>query len=67
MVAHDHNVIGGLGTQVGQVLAEEGIGVKFANLGIPDHFEPMAHAPYLYHKFGFDTEGLEKAMLGLME
>ena len=67
VVAHDHNVIGGLGTQVGQVLAEEGIGVKFANLGIPDHFAPMAHAPYLYHKFGFDTEGLEKAMLGLME
>ena len=67
VVAHDHNVIGGLGTQVGQVLAEEGIGVKFANLGIPDHFEPMAHAPYLYHKFGIDTEGLEKAMLGLME
>ena len=67
VVAHDHNVIGGLGTQVGQVLAEEGIGVKFANLGIPDHFDPMAHAPYLYHKFGFDTEGLEKAMLGLME
>ncbi len=67
VVAHDHNVMGGLGTQVGQVLAEEGIGVKFANLGMPDHFEPMAHASYLYHKFGFDAEGLEKAMLGLLK
>ena len=67
VTAHDHNVIGGLGTQVGQVLAEEGIGVKFANVGIPNHFEPMAHAPYLYHKFGLDNEGLEKAMLELLE
>ncbi len=67
VTAHDHNVIGGLGTQVGQVLAEEGIGVKFANVGIPNHFEPMAHAPYLYHKFGLDNEGLEKAMLELLK
>ncbi|SFB12149.1 transketolase family protein [Selenomonas ruminantium] len=65
VVAHDHNVYGGLGTQVGQVLVEEGMGVKFANLGIQDCFEPMAHAPYLYHKFGYDTEGLKKAMLEL--
>ena len=67
VTAHDHNVIGGLGTQVGQVLAEEGIGVKFANVGIPNHFEPMAHAPYLYHKFGLDNEGLEQAMLELLK
>lgn len=67
VVAHDHNIIGGLGTQVGQVLAEEGIGVRFANLGIRDHFEPMAHAPYLYHKFGYDAEGLEKTMLDLLK
>lgn len=67
VTAHDHNVMGGLGSQVGQVLAEEGIGVKFANVGIPDHFEPMAHAPYLYHKFGLDTEGLEMAMLSLLK
>lgn len=67
VAVHDHNVMGGLGTQVGQVLAEEGIGVRFANIGLKDHFEPMAHASYLYHKFSLDAEGLEQAMLGLLK
>lgn len=67
VVAQDHNIIGGLGTQVAQVLAEEGIGVSFVNAGIPDRFVAMAHAPYLYHEFGYDTEGLEKKMIELLE
>lgn len=66
VAAQDHNIYGGLGTQVAQVLAEEGLGVRFANVGIPDRFVAMAHAPYLYHQFGFDAEGLEKKMLELL-
>ena len=61
--AEDHNVFGGLGSQVAMVLAEEGIGVHFQNIGVPDKFVAMAHAPYLYHQFGYDTEGLENAMM----
>ena len=67
VAAQDHNSMGGLGTQVAQVLAEEGIGVSFVNLGIPDRFVAMAHAPYLYHEFGYDTEGLEQKMLSLIK
>lgn len=66
VAAQDHNIMGGLGTYIAQVLAEEGLGINFINLGIPDQFVAMAHAPYLYHKFGYDTEGLEKAMLQLL-
>lgn len=30
---------------------------------IPGLFVAMDHAPYLYRQFGFDVDGLKKAML----
>lgn len=63
VVAQDHNIYGGLGTYVAQVLAEERIAIPFANIGIPDRFVAMAHAPYLYHQFGYDAEGLKQKMM----
>lgn len=63
VVAQDHNVIGGLGSMVANVIAEEKLSVNFKNLGIDDEFVAMAHASYLYHLFGIDADGLEKAML----
>ena len=65
VAAQDHNVAGGLGSIVGAILAEEGLGVKFKIMGVPDHFMPMAHAPYLYKKFGLNAEGLSNAMINL--
>ncbi len=62
IVAQDHNIYGGLGQNVAAVLAEEGIGINFKSIGIPDRFVAMAHAPYLYHEFGYDPDGLYKAM-----
>ena len=67
IVAQDHNVIGGLGSSVATILAEEGISVKFKILGLTDKFVEMAHAPYLYHKFEYDTEGLEKNLMKIIE
>lgn len=66
VVAQDHNIIGGLGYYVANIIAEERISTKFVNIGVNDKFEIMAHAPYLYKKFGYDTSGLEKAMLNLI-
>lgn len=66
IVAQDHAIIGGLGSAVASVIAENNLHTKFRILGIPDYFETMAHAPYLYHKFGFDVEGLERSMLELI-
>lgn len=66
VVAQDHNVVGGLGYAVATVLSEEGLAVPFVNLGFPDRFVSMAHAPYLYHQFGYDDIGLEKAMMALL-
>lgn len=67
VAAQDHNVYGGLGTQIAQVLAEEGIGIRFDNVGVPDQFVAMSHAPYLYHVFGYDAQGLEEHMMNLLE
>lgn len=67
IVAQDHNIIGGLGSAVATVLAEEGLSIKFKIVGIPDDFYPMAHSGFLYHKFGYDTDGLENAMIKLFD
>ena len=67
IAAQDHNVVGGLGSLAATVIAEEGIRTRFRILGIPDAFVAMAHAPYLYHQFGYDADGLEKAMLEMLE
>lgn len=66
VVAQDHNINGGLGSIVSQVIAEEGIFAKMKIVGIPDAFVPMAHAPYLYKKFGLDEAGLAATMKGLI-
>lgn len=62
VVAQDHNVVGGLGYAVAALLAENGCTTKFKMLGAPDKFIPMAHPEYLYHKFGYDKDGLVSAM-----
>lgn len=67
VVAQDHNIIGGLGSLVAMVIAEEGITTKFVIQGIKDEFATMAHAPYLYKKYEYDIDGLYNAMVGLLE
>lgn len=66
LVAQDHNVIGGLGSLVATVIAEEGIATKFRILGLKDKFVPMAHADYLYRMFEIDTKGLYENMLNML-
>ena len=67
VVAQDHNIFGGLASSVAMVLALKRLPTKFKILGVPDTFVPMAHAPYLYHKFGYDVDGLEAAMIEMLE
>lgn len=66
ITAQDHMIIGGLGSMVASVIAESGEGVKYKVVGLPDNFFPMAHAPYLYHKYGLDTEGLYSNMIQMI-
>ena len=67
IAAQDHNIIGGLGYYVGAAIAEAGIATKFKILGCPDHFVPIATAPYLFHKNEYDAEGLAKNMRAMLD
>ena len=56
----DHTVFGGLGTYVGQIIAESGIGCKYKVLGCPDKFVPLASTRFLYKENEMDAEGIAK-------
>jgi len=62
ITAEEHNVIGGLGSAVAEVLAEEGLATKFKRLGIPDVYSVIGYPEELYHRYGIDYEGILKAV-----
>jgi len=66
VVAQDHVKYGGLGNQVAEIFAENKVVTNFRNIAIDDKFVAMAHAPYLYQKYGLDDKGLKLAMLELL-
>lgn len=65
VVAQDHNIVGGLGEAIATVIASTGLVTNFKIVGIPDRFIVMAHAPFLYEKYGMDAKGLKQSMLAL--
>lgn len=66
IVAQDHNILGGLGDAVATVLVRNQVSTNFGIRGIPDRFDVMGHAPWLYHKFGYDADGLYNAMTQIL-
>lgn len=66
LVVQDHNIVGGLGSMVATVIAEENLSTNFKILGIPDVFVPMAHAKYLYHMFEMDVDGIKTNLINMM-
>ena len=67
IAAQDHNIVGGLGYYVGQVIAENGLSIKFKTLGAPDNFVPIATTPYLFRINEYDIDGLVKNMIKMLE
>ena len=67
VTAEEHGVIGGLGTAVAEVLAEAGVG-RLARVGVRDTFcTEVASYPELCEMHGLTAEGIEKAVLSLLE
>lgn len=54
----NHNVIGGLGSAVAEVMAENGVGRKLVRLGVKDTYGQGASFPYLMRKHGIDAQAL---------
>ena len=62
ITVEDHNVIGGLGSAVAEVIAESGKGCAFKRLGIPDTYAHFGTLPYLHSTYGYDKEAVIKAV-----
>lgn len=60
MTAEEHNVIGGLGAAVAEVLADEGCGVKLVRHGIHDEYSLIAPPTHLYTHYKLDADGIEE-------
>lgn len=64
--AENHQVIGGLGSAVAELLAESGFRGKFARVGINDEFGEVGTQDYLVKRFGLDAETLAKRAKALL-
>lgn len=58
LTVEEHNIVGGLGSAVAEVLAEAGISIKFKRHGILDHFTTSAPYEDLIHFYLLDGEGI---------
>ncbi|MCD8363211.1 MAG: transketolase [Lachnospiraceae bacterium] len=58
ITVEDHAASCGLGSYVANVLAENGLGIKFKKLGIPDEFAKLGYAAELHAYYGYDVDGI---------
>jgi transketolase len=58
ITVEDHNVIGGLGSAVAEVIVESGKGCAFRKLGIPDTFSLIGLHEDLMAHYEIDTNGI---------
>lgn len=66
VTAEDHNVVGGLGTAVSEVLAEEGWGGKLTRLGVQDTYGESGVPDELYEKYGFSANKIAQKIMSLV-
>ncbi|KRB51483.1 transketolase [Rhizobium sp. Root708] len=62
----NHTIVGGLGSLVAELLAEEGMGIRLKRLGLNDTFAHGASKPYLMKKYGLDAGALVAAIEQLL-
>ena len=67
LTVEEHNIVGGLGSAVAEVLAEEGISVKFKRHGVLDHFTTSAPYEDLIHYYKLDAEGIAETARQLLK
>ncbi|RKP57748.1 transketolase family protein [Pararobbsia silviterrae] len=60
ITVEEHNVIGGLGAAVAEVVADEGLGVRVVRHGIYDEYSLIAPPTHLYAHYQLDGPGIEE-------
>ncbi|MBR3868446.1 MAG: transketolase family protein [Clostridia bacterium] len=67
ITVEDHNVIGGLGSAVAEVMAEAGKGCAFKKLGHQDAFAPIGLHEDIMNAVGIDSNGIINAVRETMK
>jgi transketolase len=62
----NHTIIGGLGSQAAEVMAENGIGKKLIRIGLPDTYAHGASKQYLMREYGLDALALVEKVESLV-
>lgn len=61
----EHNVLGGLGSAIAEVLSDEE-GYRIVRVGVPDCFAPVGTRQELYREYGMDCESLTNKIRALV-
>ena len=54
----NHNVIGGLGSLLSEIIAENGLNIKIDKLGVQDTFALGAETEFLFKKYGISVDAI---------
>jgi transketolase len=67
VTAEDHNVVGGLGSAVAEVIAASGKGCVLKKLGLQDEFSMVGYPEDLLHHYKLDGDGIAEAIQQVMK
>ena len=56
--AEEHNVTGGFGSAISDLIAIEGLATKVVKIGMPDQYSILGPPTHLYKHYGLDGEGI---------
>jgi transketolase len=62
LTIEEHNILGGLGSAVAEVLAEEGGPARLVRHGIRDEYALIAPPTHLYAHYRLDQAGIESVV-----
>lgn len=66
LTVEEHNILGGLGGAVAEVLAEEGGGARLVRHGIKDEYSLIGPPTHLYRHYKLDAAGIESVAQELL-
>jgi transketolase len=67
MTVEEHNVLGGLGGAVAEVLTAEGVAIKLHRHGIKDEYSLIGPPTHLYRHYELDAEGIANVALRFLD
>jgi transketolase len=67
LTVEEHNVTGGLGAAVAEVIADAGVGVRFRRAGVPDEHVVIGPPASLYAHYALDAQGIARRAHELLD